>query len=187
LYKEAAAALKIAGILLALLAVVLTLYPSGYAAEKQDNKSPGLNTRLILLPLVVFFTTGLLDTLVKYVEQSFLNAGNSNDFLITTFTVAFLAGFILLISGLLAGKIIFQLKAVLAGFLIGIPNYFSIWCLMKVLKINPGSSSVIFPVNNMGIVLLSALLAWIVFKEKLSPVNWTGIVLSVVAIIMIAI
>jgi uncharacterized membrane protein len=58
---------------------------------------------------------------------------------------------------------------------------------MKVLKINPGSSSVIFPVNNMGIVLLSALLAWIVFKEKLSPVNWTGIVLSVVAIIMIAI
>jgi drug/metabolite transporter (DMT)-like permease len=187
LYRETAAALKIAGILLALLAVVLTLYPPEYAADKDDTKRRGLNVRIILLPLVVFFATGLLDTLVKYVEQSFLNARNSNDFLITTFTVAFVTGFILLISLVVAGKIKFQLKAVLAGFLIGIPNYFSIWCLMKVLKINPGSSSVIFPVNNMGIVLLSALLAWIVFKEKLSPVNWTGIVLSVVAIIMIAI
>lgn len=187
LYRETAAALKIAGILLALLAVVLTLYPSKITAGKEENKSQAVRPGLILLPLVVFFATGLLDTLVKYVEQRFLNAGNSNDFLITTFTVAFVAGFILLITLVVAGKIKFQLKAVLAGVLIGIPNYFSIWCLMKVLKINPGSSSVIFPVNNMGIVLLSALLAWIVFKEKLSRTNWAGIILSVVAIIMIAI
>ena len=186
LYNENAAPTKIAGIFLALLAVVLTLYPSKTFANKDKPNNNSLSLQFIFLPLIVFFATGFLDTLVKYVEQSFLTAANSNEYLVTTFTVAFTAGFILLLCLVAAGKIKLQLRAVLAGLLIGIPNFFSIWCLMKVLKIYKGNSSVIFPVNNMGIVLLSALLAWIVFKEHLYRLNWIGIVLSILAILMIA-
>ncbi len=186
LYNENAGAFKIGGICLALLAVVLTLYPSKTFGNKDESKNNRLDFKIILLPLVVFLATGFLDTLVKYVEQSFLTAANSNEYLVTTFTVAFLTGFILMLCLVAAGKIKLQLDAVLAGVLIGIPNYFSIWCLMKVLKIYKGNSSVIFPVNNMGIVLLSALLAWIVFKEHLYRLNWIGIVLSILAILMIA-
>ena len=47
-------------------------------------------------------------------------------------------------------------------------------------------SSVILPVNNMGIVLFSALVAFILFKEKLSWLNWTGILVALIAIAMIA-
>ena len=38
----------------------------------------------------------------------------------------------------------------------------------------------------MGIVLFSAVAAWLLFKEKLSLINWVGIVLSIVAIALIA-
>jgi len=67
-----------------------------------------------------------------------------------------------------------------------VPNYFSIWCLVKVLKANAGNSSAVIPVNNMGIVLFSSVMAWMLFKEKLSVINWAGIILSIGAIALIA-
>jgi drug/metabolite transporter (DMT)-like permease len=182
LYGEEASVVKVAGIVLALLAVLFTLYPSGPIG--MGEKAEGTN--LFVLPLVVFVATGLLDSLVKYVEQHFINEANNDEYLVTAFTVAFLAGVIFLIAGLVARKIKFQPKAIFAGVLIGIPNYFSIWCLMKVLKMYARHSSVIIPVTNMGIVLVGALVAGFVFKEHLKRINWVGIVLSIVAICMIA-
>jgi uncharacterized membrane protein len=38
----------------------------------------------------------------------------------------------------------------------------------------------------MGIVLFSAVMAWLLFKEKLSLINWIGIGLAVGAIALIA-
>jgi uncharacterized membrane protein len=54
------------------------------------------------------------------------------------------------------------------------------------LKQYQGSSSAIIPINNMGIVLLSSVLAAIIFKERLSVINWLGILLSLGAIALIA-
>jgi uncharacterized membrane protein len=93
---------------------------------------------------------------------------------------------VILIIQLAVGKQQFSGKAVLAGAAIGIPNYFSIWCLMEVLKKYANNSSAIIPINNMGIVLFSAVMAWLLFKEKLSLINWVGIGLAVGAIALIA-
>ena len=87
---------------------------------------------------------------------------------------------------MLRKKQVFQLKNLLAGILIGIPNYFSIWCLVHFLQEGIWPSSASIPVNNMGIVLFSSVTAWILFKERLSKVNWIGIVLSLIAIYLIA-
>jgi len=38
----------------------------------------------------------------------------------------------------------------------------------------------------MGIVLFSTVVAWIAFKEKLSLINWIGVILSLGAIALIA-
>ena len=186
LYNEDASFLKLAGILLALVAVVLTLYPEKNIDATSKGVSLKVRLQKILLPLFVFVGTGLLDTLIKFVEQGYIPVGDNDTYLINTFSVAFVIGFILLLIQLGLKKLPFNPKAILAGIIIGIPNYFSIWCLIKVLKEYGGISSVIFPVNNMGIVLFSALVAFIFFKEKLSWFNWTGIVLAVIAILMIA-
>jgi len=180
LYKESLTVLKLMGILLALVAVYLTVKPARSAIEKKTNKG------LLILPLILFAASGLLDTMIKYTEQSFLNGNNNNDFLVTAFFSAATIGIVLLFIRIVAGKQKFQYKAVLAGAAIGFPNYFSIWCLVTVLKQNAGRSSAIIPINNMGIVLFSAVAAWILFKEKLSTINWVGIILSVCAIALIA-
>jgi uncharacterized membrane protein len=55
-----------------------------------------------------------------------------------------------------------------------------------VLKEYQGQSSAIIPINNMGIVLFSSLAAFVLFKEKLSLINWMGILLAIGAIALIA-
>jgi drug/metabolite transporter (DMT)-like permease len=180
LYNEALTALKVAGVLLALVAVYFTVKPAKQETTAVRSKW------LLFLPVLLFAGSGLLDTLVKYTEHRFLDGTNNNDFLVTSFAGAGFIGLAVLLWMMISGRQKFTYKAVLAGIAIGIPNYFSIWCLMAVLKANAGNSSAIMPINNMGIVLFSAVVAWLLFKEKLSPVNWLGIVLAMGAIALIA-
>ncbi len=179
LYNEPLTILKLLGILLALVAVYLTV------KRKNTGERKGSGW-LFILPVILFAGSGLLDTMIKYTEQRFLNSSNSNDFLVTAFFSAAAIGLTLLFILVISGKQTFQYKAVLAGVAIGIPNYFSIWCLVTVLKQYAGRSSALIPINNMGIVLFSAVAAWVLFKEKLSVTNWLGIILSAGAIALIA-
>lgn len=172
---------KIAGIVLALVAVWLTCYTGGATGDKPLN---GL--WMVLLPAILFIGSGALDTIYKFVEQQYLNENNLNAFLISGFAAAGVAGLIILVIRYATGKEKFDIRTLYAGLLIGIPNYFSIWCLGKVYKQNWMESSAIIPVNNMGIVLFSTLVAWAIFREHLSKTNWAGILLSLVSIALIA-
>jgi drug/metabolite transporter (DMT)-like permease len=184
LYNENSTALKVAGIAVALVAVVLTCYP----AQKSEDEPAKSKNILLVLPVILFISSGLLDTLIVYVKNSFFikPTDNFNDFLISAFSVAGVIGIITLLVQFATGKQSFSGKAVLAGIIIGIPNYFSIWCLGKVITFYQGNSSAIIPVNNMGIVLFSAVAAWLLFKERLSLINWAGIGLAIAAIALIA-
>jgi drug/metabolite transporter (DMT)-like permease len=183
LYNEPVTWIKLLGIFIALAAVVLTCLPSSGGIEPSGQPFKPSN---LLLPVILFISSGLLDTLIKYVEQTELNDQNKNAYLITSFGVAAFFGLLVLFFLLLTGRMKFDVRSIVAGILIGVPNYFSIWCLVQVLKQYQGNSSAIIPVNNMGIVLFSTLAAWILFKEKLSRLNWLGILLSVLAIALIA-
>jgi drug/metabolite transporter (DMT)-like permease len=167
-------------VVLALLAVVLTCYQSrqpGTAEKKQGS---------YLFPLALFIGSGLLDALINHVQKTHVTEETSNAFLISGFLSAATIGTVLLIIQYARKKQTFSWRYVAAGILIGIPNYFSIWCLVKFLKSSPLQSTQSIPVNNMGIVLFSSVVAWILFKEKLSAINWAGIGLSLVAIGLIA-
>ncbi|MBC7828826.1 MAG: EamA/RhaT family transporter [Chitinophagaceae bacterium] len=181
LYNEKSTLLKTAGIGLALAAVFLTCYRT--SKKKVQDPSGFL---IWFLPVVLFFGSGFLDTMIKYVEQSFMSGSNNNYYLITAFLVAALAGTVLLGVQLLQKKQRLSGKAALAGLAIGVPNYFSIWCLVKVLKEYGENSSAIIPINNMGIVLFSSVIAFLFLRERLSVLNWMGIALSLGAIALIA-
>ncbi len=184
LYNEEAGWLKILGIVVALVSVVLTCLPS--KKNKPKEKRAGKNYYIWLLPVVLFLGSGMLDTMIKYVEHSFLSEANKNLYLITAFGIAALSGIILLAYLFVSGKQKFEPRSIIAGVAIGIPNYFSIWCLFRVLKDYQDNSSAIIPINNMGIVLFSTVVAWLIFKEKLTWINWLGILLSLGAIALIA-
>jgi len=181
LYNETVAGWKAMGVALALVAVVLTCYTNtekGHAAQKSKW--------LYLLPLVLFISSGLLDALINHVQLTYVTAENNNDYLVSSFFSAATIGSLILLIQLIRRKQQFVWKNLFAGILIGIPNYFSIWCLVHFLQESPWQTSASIPVNNMGIVLFSAVVAWLLFKERLTKINWIGILLSLVAIYLIA-
>jgi drug/metabolite transporter (DMT)-like permease len=182
LYSEQVTLFKIAGIVVALVAVVFTSMPSGGKEPSGQPFQPGL----LLLPVVLFVASGMIDTLIKYVEVTHLNDSNKNTYLITAFGVAGTSGLLVLLVLLLSGKEKFDYRSIAAGVIIGVPNYLSIWCLVQVLKTYSGNSTAILPINNMGIVLFSTVVAWLLFKEHLSTTNRLGILLALGAIALIA-
>jgi drug/metabolite transporter (DMT)-like permease len=183
LYHEQVVGWEIVGIILALLAVIFTCFPQKNQTEK-DIEIPMLQK--ILLPTMVFIGSGFLDALINHVQQSYVTKATNNAFLISGFFSAASIGIIVLLYQYWKKQLAFNVNQVLAGICIGIPNYFSIWCLVQFLQDSPWETSASLPVNNMGIVLFSTLVAAILFKEKLSYINWIGIGLSVIAIYLIA-
>lgn len=162
-------ALQFSGIIFALVAVYCTF-------KKKQKTSYPLNIAILL-----FIGAGILDASINYIETIFLNQQDDeyNKFIITIFSVAFIAGL---------GKMIFdknqiKLKSVFSGILLGIPNYFSIYFVLKSLEELGGV--VVFPVLNIGVVLLSSIISFIYYKEQMSLLNWTGISLSCISIILI--
>lgn len=182
LYNEEAGPLKITGIAIALVAVVCT----SYSQQKSDTGKGVSILVLVALPTVLFIGSGILDSIIKYVETSFLNDSNNDAYLICCFLTASVLGGMLLAYKILRKQEQFDKRSIIAGILIGVPNYFSIWCLIHVLKQHTGNSSAIIPINNMGIVLICTLVAAVVFKEKMSRVNLAGIVLAVISIALIS-
>jgi drug/metabolite transporter (DMT)-like permease len=183
LYDEKLTTLKIAGVIIALMAVLFTCWPHKDIQGSSIKSAHGL---VLLVPVVLFIGSGMLDTMIKYVEQLYLNGTNNDNYFITAFAMAGVSGGLLLLFQIASGRQKFDLRAIPAGILIGIPNYFSLWTLVKVLAANQGNSSAIFPIVNIGIVLLSTLAALILFREKLSKLNWTGVGLAIFAILMMA-
>ncbi|MGE5106800.1 MAG: EamA family transporter [Sphingobacteriales bacterium] len=181
LYNESMGAVKIAGILIALIAVVLI------SIHQRKEEHHRFSWAVPLLIAGLFLISGLLDTGIKYVENHFLSEENKNDYLVSAFFFAGLIGAILLSVQLLTGRDKLQPKAIVAGMAIGIPNYFSIWCLVKVLKKPPYAlqSSAIIPVNNIGILLCCSIAAFLLFNERLNKLNRIGIALSIIAIALI--
>ncbi len=183
LYGESVQGWKLTGVLLALVAVVLTCYQS---KEQHAAKNVLHKKWEYALPFLLFIGSGLLDALINHVQKTYVTEDNKNAYLISGFLSAAVIGSLALIIQYVTGRQKFAVRNLVAGILIGIPNYFSIWFLVRFLKSSPWQSSASIPVNNMGIVLFSSLVAWILFKEKLSKINWGGIVLSLIAIYLIA-
>lgn len=181
LYQETVAGWKAIGVVLALLAVILTCY----TPNPNGNKVKA-SKWVYILPLILFISSGLLDALINHVQITYVNEHNNNDYLVSSFFSAATIGSVILGVQFIRKKQIFAWKNLLAGMLIGIPNYFSIWCLVHFLKESPWQTSASIPVNNMGIVLFSAVVAWLLFKERLTKINWLGILLSLAAIYLIA-
>jgi drug/metabolite transporter (DMT)-like permease len=185
LYNETVTGWKLVGVVLALFAVVLTCFPANDIQQAAHNKNK-LNSIAYVIPLILFLGSGLLDALINHVQINYVTNENSNAYLISGFFSAAIIGLLILLAQYISKKRRFEWKQLFAGIIIGVPNYFSIWCLIRFLKQSPWETSASIPMNNMGIVLFSTLAAAILFKEKLTLINKMGVLLAAVAILLIA-
>jgi len=180
LYGERISLIKIIGIILALLAVILVSYKP---SEPSGKRRPIWE---YALPVILFLSSGIIDTLTKYVQHTFLTKESvSNIYLITSFLTAFSIGILILIVLYLTKKKVFNIRFLLAGILLGVPNYFSIYYLVKALQSDILSSSAVIPINNIGVLFAVSLFGIFIFREKLSRSNYAGLALTLIAIFLI--
>lgn len=171
-------------------AILCTL--SGVALTVFRPRRAVLDPKVIYIPLLLFTGMGLVDSLVKYAQHHYVGDASTALFSAVVFLNALASGILVLL--FLRGTLRwFTVPSVWGwGFLLGAVNYGSIYFLVRALNYRspagPGmDSSLIFGVNNIGIVALSVLAGILVFREKLLPLNWAGILLSAFAILLFAI
>lgn len=181
LYKEPATWNKIIGILLAIIAV----FASSIKTTKGTDSQP-IKASYLWLPLTVFLLGGTIDALIGFLEKRVLQPGDESPFLIFTFGVAAIIGVFLLGSYILNKKGKITLKNVIAGFLLGFPNYGSMYFFLKAISHSQMDQSALFPIINIGVVSFSTIAAYLIFKEKISTLNVIGIIIALFAILLMS-
>lgn len=176
-YREVLTVLEIIGILLALLAV--------YFSSLKENKIKA-EKWAFALPILVFIGSGTIDTSIKYFQDAHMPEEEYALFSATVFASAGMFGLLFIGYKSVQQQIKIKLKNVIGGVCLGIPNYFSIYFLLKALQHPTWNSASVFTINNVAIVMFSTLLGIVLFKERLTFKNWLGIGLAVFSIILVA-
>ena len=166
-FHELVTSLKVIGLVLAIAGIVLTVYPAG----KQSQRGQ------LLLPLLLFLILGVIDSLVKLgqtqVEEQFVPL-----FTALSFGMSAIIGLgISLVRKTLSE--LMQWREIVAGIILGLANWGSMYFMMQALGKSGLDSSVVFGINNIGVISLSVILAFIFFRESLRTINWIGILVSI--------
>ncbi|MGZ2368503.1 hypothetical protein ACXR6G_01795 [Ancylomarina sp. YFZ004] len=176
-FKESVNMMMFLGFSLAIASIILAVY-------KPSNKTSKI--KHIWLPVSLFLGAGLVDTLVKYSQETFLTNGGSELFSLVLFAIAALAGLLSLYIQKRSLKQLVSINTLIGGSILGIANFGSLYYLIAALNNSGFKSSVVFSMVNIGIVSLSLIFGLFIYKEKISKLNYMGIALSFIAIIILA-
>ena len=177
-YNEVLTTYKFIGFVAAVVTIILVNYPSN--GQKIELK----NRWLILLPLIVFLLSGLIEILLFYVEVSGQVDGDGMYFTATSFGLAGCIGSLIVLIRVLTGRSTFGLKDFIGGIILGLPNYLSIYLLVYLLA-NNWEGSVLFPLNNVSILLMVTFIGALFYKEKLDFFKVLGMGFGIIAIVLI--
>ena len=177
IYSESLGTVKILGILLALAAV--------YFASMKESKLE-LSKKSLWLPALLFLGSGIIDASIKYLEEFYVSPEDFPIFSSSVFAAAASTGLIFIL--IRSSKHGFQLniKDILGGIALGVPNFFSIYFLLRAFQFQGLNSASIFTINNVAIVMFTTLLGIVLFKEHINLRNWMGIGMAILSIIMVA-
>ena len=181
LYGEPLTILKGGGIIMALIAVIFVNKPSTEDAPKFSFADP-----IILLPLLTFIMSGIIEIILFYVEVEGLVSEEGIIFTATCFGLAGIFGAIYSVFRGFKSNIWPKKKEFIAGMALGLPNFFSIYLLVFLLS-KGWQASVLFPVNSVSILIFTSIVGFILYNEKADKFKLLGIALGAMAIAMISI
>jgi drug/metabolite transporter (DMT)-like permease len=84
-------------------------------------------------------------------------------------------------------KVKINSKNILFGGLIGIFNFGNILFYLKAHQAFAKNPSTVFAGMNMGVIIIGSLVGLFIFKEKLTKMNFAGLFLALVAVVLIVI
>lgn len=177
--KEELGVIPAVGIGLALVALFLVV---GTGQPKAATRNVPMGT--VLLPVFIFFGTGIGDVLMKLTETA-NTADDITPMIAFIYSVSFVFGLLLVIYDITKGKSKWQWKNAVGGAVLGATNFFSTYFIYHAMRVF--DNVVLFPIYNIGVVCMTALCGWLLFKEKLNWKNYLGLVLAIIAVILIAV
>lgn len=176
IYKESLSVLKIMGVALAILGVFLVSF-----SQSKDKK---VNSALWML-FFLFIGSGFLDFILNYVQRYELQFLSPSLFSAFGFGVAGILGLGSLIFQIRSGNTKFSPRSVIAGIVLGIPNYFSIFLLMLSYKSTGWNDSTVIAITNVSVVMLAALIGFLAFKENVTVRKVFGLSAAIAAIVIL--
>jgi|TARA_B110000285_G_C15120273_1_gene616677 uncharacterized membrane protein len=177
LFKEEITFFKILGIFLALGAIVFS--------SKEDKKSKKLSKMNIIILFLLFIGQGLADGILNWGQRNILNSENMNLFFTMIFLSAGFAGGLYSIFKIKTSNLVMDKKSIFWGITLGIPNYLTLLYFIRSLKNELFSSYQVFPIVNIGVIVMCTILSVIIFKEKVSIFKWIGVGFGILAISLI--
>ena len=176
LYGETLGPLKIVGVAIALAAVF-------FASLRPGQQR--LHVRTLYLPALVFLGSGIIDGSLKYLEETRVPDREFPLFSASIFLSAALSGILFVAFRRGQPQPPLRPKDVLGGVTLGIPNFFSVFFLLRALQYPGLNSASLFTLNNVCIVTVTTLLGIVLFRERLSARNWLGVGLALISIVLV--
>ncbi|MGO4875315.1 DMT family transporter [Pedobacter sp. AJM] len=174
IFKEGFNEYKIIGLAIGFLAIILTFI------RKSDQEA---QSKQWVYPIAVFIGFGVIDVLFKQI--ALYKALPYTTSLFTVFALAFIVSILLVFFMVITRKTKLQLVNLACGLILGCFNFGNILFYMKAHKALSENPSTVFAAMNMGVIVVGSLIGIIIFKEKLSKLNYIGIFLALVAVIFI--
>ena len=176
LFSEKLGMFKLIGILLAISAIYMTSTKSGKLS---------FDKKFLPIILLIFFGQGMADGTLSWAQKFSINDENTPLFFASVFLIAGILGSVFLIYESIKNGFKLEFKNLIWGIALGIPNYLTLHFFVRSLQSPIFESSQVFPIVNMGVIVLTALAGILLFREKLSFFNWGGILVAVLAISLI--
>lgn len=173
-YGDSISYIKVLAIVLALFSFLLVFW---------KRKRVKIDYRILLLPILIFLGSGINDLLTKHAHYNYL----MNDealFLTTIFFFSFIFSLISVAAiTIIKGQ---QISGVslLFGLIVGVVNFGTMYYLLKALS--QFEASVLFPILNVSVVLASSVIGILFFKERLTKLNWAGVLMAALSIVLIS-
>lgn len=174
LFGENFGGLKVAGLLVGFLAIVLTL------SRKSTVKT---ETNSYVYPILVFIGFGLIDVMFKKLALDKSIPYTST--LMVIFCISFIIAAVILGYVVLVRKKKVELINFFCGIVLGCFNFGNILFYMKAHRAMADNPSTVFAAMNMGVIILGSIIGIVLFKEKVSKLNYVGIAMALAAILLI--
>ncbi len=156
--------------------VLLTLFLFYLSLSNHQSVANSVKKYFYLFLLLIGI--GVVDFSMKIFERTF-NIAEKETFVFLIFLFAFLYTLIRVLSG----KIKFDKQTYTIGLVLGLPNVLTIHFLLAALLTLP--AIIVFPVQNIGVILLTAVGAYIFWKEKINLYGKIALLAGIAAIILL--
>ncbi|GAB4053836.1 EamA/RhaT family transporter [Spirosoma litoris] len=178
------------GLILAVVAVGLSTYKKEPPTVEADSSTKSTSRRLganVLLPVAVFLFYGATNTMINYMNIRYIpSADKTIQVTLTMVLGAIVAGLLMLVVRIIQGKEKIQVKSLIGAVTLGVPNFLSFYTLLLALSAFGSNGAFVYPLYNIGVILVAALMAALFFKEQLSTANKIGLALAILAIGLIS-